>query len=94
MNYALLPPEANSALIYAGAGSEPMLAAAGAWGTLADELASAAESFGSLTSGLVNEAWQGAAATAMAAAATPYANWLSAAAAQACLLYTSDAADE
>ncbi|WP_152315108.1 PPE domain-containing protein, partial [Mycobacterium tuberculosis] len=31
MHYSVLPPEINSALIFAGAGSGPMLAAASAW---------------------------------------------------------------
>lgn len=83
MSFFVLPPEINSALIFSGAGSEPMLAAAAAWEGLADELASAAASFETVTSGLVNGSWQGAAASAMAAAAAPYAGWLSAAASQA-----------
>ncbi len=33
MDYAVLPPEINSARIYAGPGSGPMLAAASAWET-------------------------------------------------------------
>lgn len=60
MNFSVLPPEINSALIFAGAGPEPMAAAATAWDGLAMELASAAASFGSVTSGLVGGAWQGA----------------------------------
>ena len=38
MNYSILPPEINSARIYFGAGSEPMLATAAAWDRLATEL--------------------------------------------------------
>ncbi|WP_152317694.1 PPE family protein, partial [Mycobacterium tuberculosis] len=59
-----------------------MLAASVAWDRLAAELAVAASSFGSVTSGLAGQSWQGAAA-AMAAAAAPYAGWLAAAAARA-----------
>lgn len=55
MNFSTLPPEINSALIFGGAGSEPMSAAAVAWDQLAMELASAAASFNSVTSGLVGE---------------------------------------
>lgn len=80
MNFSVLPPEINSARIFAGAGSTPMLAAATAWTRLADELADAASSFSSVTAGLTNQAWQGAASAAMTAAAAPYAGWLSAAA--------------
>jgi PPE-repeat protein len=82
MNFSVLPPEINSALMFSGAGSGPLLAAAVAWDGLASELDSAAESFSSVTSGLAAQAWQGPASQAMVAAAVPYAGWLSAAAAQ------------
>ncbi|GFG88647.1 PPE family protein [Mycobacterium bourgelatii] len=83
VDFPMLPPEINSARLFSGAGSAPMLAAATAWNGLAEELSSAASSFSSVTSGLVDQAWQGPAAQAMAAAATPYTGWLNAAAAQA-----------
>ncbi|WP_156765021.1 PPE family protein, partial [Mycobacterium sp. 1081908.1] len=83
MNFTVLPPEINSALMFSGAGSAPMLAAAAAWDGLASELDSAANSFSSVTSGLASQGWQGPAAQAMVAAAAPYADWLSTAAAQA-----------
>ncbi len=50
-----------------GCGSSPLLAAAAAWDGLAEELGSAAVSFGQVTSGLTAGVWQGAAAAAMAA---------------------------
>jgi hypothetical protein len=83
MNFSVLPPEINSFRIFAGAGSAPMLEAAAAWDGLAAELATAASSFESVTSGLVNGAWQGAASQAMTAAAAPYSGWLSAVTTQA-----------
>ncbi|WP_141767380.1 PPE family protein, partial [Mycobacterium tuberculosis] len=83
MNFPVLPPEINSVLMYSGAGSSPLLAAAAAWDGLAEELGSAAVSFGQVTSGLTAGVWQGAAAAAMAAAAAPYAGWLGSVAAQA-----------
>jgi PPE-repeat protein len=83
MNFLVLPPEINSARMFLGAGPGPMLAAAAAWDGLADEFGSASSSFGAVTSGLVDAAWQGPASMAMAAAAAPYTGWLSAAAAQA-----------
>src|SRR5689334_23399354 len=83
MNFLVLPPEINSARIHLGAGAGPMLAAATAWDGLADELGSASSSFGLVTSGLVESAWQGPAAMAMTAAAAPYQGWLSVAATQA-----------
>lgn len=51
MNYSVLPPEINSLRMFTGAGSAPMLAASVAWDRLAAELAVAASSFGSVTSG-------------------------------------------
>jgi PPE-repeat protein len=80
MSYPTLPPEVNSALMHAGAGSEPMRAAASAWTGLANELRAAACSFGSVTSGLAGSAWQGPSAKAMTEAAAPYAAWLGTAA--------------
>jgi PPE-repeat protein len=76
MNFSVLPPEINSALMLAGAGSGPMLAAANAWNGLAAELDSAARSFTSVASDLAGQAWQGPASQAMMAAATPYASFL------------------
>ncbi len=83
MEFPVLPPEINSVLMYSGAGSSPLLAAAAAWDGLAEELGSAAVSFGQVTSGLTAGVWQGAAAAAMAAAAAPYAGWLGSVAAAA-----------
>lgn len=84
-NFAVLPPEVNSLRMFIGAGSAPMLEAATAWAGLADELATAAESFSAVTSGLAGQAWQGPAAAAMSAAAAPYAGFLDAASAKALL---------
>jgi PPE-repeat protein len=83
MNFSVLAPEINSARMFSGAGSAPMLSAAGAWDSLASELGSAASSFSSVTSGLTSQAWQGPASAAMVAAAAPYAGWLNAAATRA-----------
>jgi hypothetical protein len=83
MDFGLLPPEVNSARMYAGAGSAPMLAAAAAWNGLATELRSAAASYHSIISGLTSEGWLGPASAAMAAAAAPCAAWMCTTAAQA-----------
>jgi PPE-repeat protein len=83
MDYGILPPEINSARIYAGPGSAPMLAAASAWDGLAAELGSAASSYTAVISELTEGSWQGPASTSMAASATPYVTWMSTAAAQA-----------
>ncbi|ORA12659.1 hypothetical protein BST12_24860, partial [Mycobacterium angelicum] len=79
----MLPPEIISLQMSLGAGSAPMMEAATAWGGLSEELSAAADSFGSLTSNLAGQAWQGQAATAMLAAAGPYAGFLRAAATRA-----------
>jgi hypothetical protein len=82
-HYAWLPPEINSALLYAGPGSAPLHAAAEAWDGLAENLTSSASSFFSVASDLANGSWQGPSASAMLAVATQYVSWLKAAAAQA-----------
>jgi PE-PPE domain/PPE family len=69
--------------MFSGTGSGPMLAAARAWDALADELQSAATSFGSVVSGVTSGPWQGPSAAAMRAAAAPYVSWLTAATSRA-----------
>ncbi len=59
VNFTVLPPEINSLRMFLGAGSAPMLQAATAWNGLAEELATAAQSFSSVTAGLAGQAWQG-----------------------------------
>ncbi|GFG74904.1 PPE family protein [Mycobacterium botniense] len=81
MDFGALPPEINSARMYAGPGVEPMLAAAAAWDDLAAGLYSAAVSSRSVITALVDRTWQGAAASTMAAAAAPYVSWITATAA-------------
>lgn len=76
LDFAALPPEINSARMYSGAGSAPMLAAASAWNGLAAELYATALSYESVLSALAGEEWYGPAAAAMAAAGTPYVAWL------------------
>lgn len=71
VDYALLPPEVNSARIYAGPGSGPMLAAASAWQTLAAELHSTASAYQAAITELTSGPWLGPAAAMMAAAAAP-----------------------
>src|ERR1700758_1970464 len=80
MSFLVLPPDINSALMHAGAGSGPMLSAAAAWDGLASELGSAAQSFSSVTSGLAGEAWQGGASAGVLSTAAQYSGVLGAAA--------------
>jgi PPE-repeat protein len=83
MDFALLPPEINSARMYAGPGSGPMLAAAAAWDGLAADLQSTASSYQSAIAGLIAGTWLGPSAASMAAAAAPYVAWLRSTAVQA-----------
>jgi PPE-repeat protein len=83
IDYAVLPPEINSARMYSGAGSAPMLAAGAAWSQLATEMRSAAASYSSAVTNLTSGSWQGPASASMAAAAAPYAAWMNTTATQA-----------
>ncbi|HSS23852.1 MAG TPA: PPE family protein [Mycobacterium sp.] len=83
LDFAMLPPEVNSARMYSGAGSGPMVSAASAWKGLAAELRSTALSYGAVLSALTDEEWQGPASGAMAAAAMPYVEWMNTTAVQA-----------
>ncbi|ORA80906.1 PPE domain-containing protein [Mycobacterium malmoense] len=75
MDFAALPPEVNSARMYAGPGSGPMLAAAAAWDGLAAALHSAASSYQSEIATLTAGPWLGPASTSMVAATTPHVAW-------------------
>lgn len=79
----MLPPEINSARMYAGAGAGPLLGAAAAWDWLSADLYCTAAKCWSTVSALVGGPWQGAASVAMAAAAAPYLAWLNVTAGQA-----------
>ncbi|WP_156764292.1 PPE family protein, partial [Mycobacterium sp. E3247] len=83
MDFASLPPEVNSGLMYAGPGAGPMLEAAAGWDALAAELDSTASDYSSVIAGLTGQAWSGPSSMLMTAAATPYVEWLSLTAAQA-----------
>ncbi len=76
MDFATLPPEINSARMYAGPGPGPMLAAASAWDALAAELQSTAASYRAAISELTGGPWLGASSAEMTAATTPYLDWM------------------
>lgn len=82
MDFALLPPEVNSIRMYTGPGSGALVAAADSWDTLAAELSSTAEAYGSILTNLAAMNWHGPAAEAMAATSAPYVGWLYATAEQ------------
>ncbi|MCV7079009.1 PPE family protein [Mycobacterium szulgai] len=83
MDFAELPPEINSARIYSGPGSAPLMQAAAAWARLSNELNATAATYEAVIAGLSAQEWQGASALSMAAAAAPYVAWMKATAAQA-----------
>jgi PPE-repeat protein len=80
--FAALPPEINSGLMYAGPGAGPLIAAGAAWDALADDLYLAAAAYGSVVSDL-SSWWLGPSSVSMAAAAATYVSWIGATAAQA-----------
>ncbi|PRI12800.1 PPE family protein, partial [Mycobacterium shigaense] len=78
LNFAALPPEINSGLMYAGPGSGPLMAAAAAWDEVAAELGLAASGYNSTITELTGAPWLGPSSRAMLAAITPHMTWLSA----------------
>ncbi|EUA16871.1 PPE family protein [Mycobacterium kansasii 662] len=82
-DFTALPPEINSGRMYSGPGSGPLMAAAAAWGRLADDLETAATAYSSLILELTGLPWRGPAADAMVASVLPFVSWLSTTAALA-----------
>src|SRR5271157_5283592 len=82
LDFGALPPEINSARMYAGPGSGSMITAAASWEGLAADLRPQAASYSSVVSGLTSDGWRGPASASMAAAAAPYAAWMNTTAAQ------------
>ncbi|KZS62234.1 PPE family protein [Mycobacterium ostraviense] len=76
MDFGAVPPEVNSARMYAGAGAAGLVAAAAAWNGIAVELSAAASCFESIVTRLRTEPWLGPASLSMAAAAQPLVSWL------------------
>ncbi len=83
LDFGALPPEINSARMYAGPGSSSFQAAASAWNGLAAELNSAATGYDTVITRLASEEWMGPASTSMANAAAPYVSWMQTTAVQA-----------
>jgi PPE-repeat protein len=76
MGFGALPPEANNARMYGGAGSGPLVAAAAAWDGVATELNSAATSYQAVVSELTGGPWLGPSSLSMAGAAAGYVAWI------------------
>jgi PPE-repeat protein len=72
----MFPPEVNSALMYSGAGSGPLMAASSAWDALAADLETTATSYQAVVQQLTGGPWLGPSAARMASATAPYIAWL------------------
>ena len=77
LDFAAIPPEVNSALMYTGAGASPLVSASAAYANLAAELSTTASSWESIITNLTTESWAGVGSVSAAAAAAPYVSWLS-----------------
>jgi PPE-repeat protein len=76
MSFMMFPPEINSALMYTGAGSGPLMAAASAWDELAADLETTANSYQAIIAQMTGGPWLGPTSARMAAATAPYIAWL------------------
>ncbi|MEM6105830.1 PPE domain-containing protein [Mycobacterium sp. 050272] len=76
MDFAALPPEITSTLVWSGPGSAPLMAAATAYANLAAEVSTTATSWESIISLLTTEAWTGGGSAAAATAAQPILTYL------------------
>jgi PPE-repeat protein len=83
LDFALLPPEVNSGLMYAGPGSGPMLTASSAWASLSAELHTMAAAYEAVVAALTDGSWLGPAAASMAASSQAQVEWLAGTGAQA-----------
>ena len=83
MTFMMFPPEFNSSLMYNGAGSGPLMAAASAWDELAADLEATAASYQTVLTQLTGTTWLGPSSARMAAATAPYVDWLAGTAGQA-----------
>ena len=83
MSFMMFPPEINSGLMYSGAGSGPLMAAASAWDELAADLEATAASYQSVVGQLTGSTWLGPTSARMAAATAPFVDWLAVTAGQA-----------
>ncbi|GBG39351.1 PPE family protein [Mycobacterium montefiorense] len=74
--FAALPPEITSTLVYTGPGSAPLMAAATAYANLGAEVSTTATSWESIVSLLTTEQWTGGGSAAAATAAQPIVSYL------------------
>lgn len=74
--FAAMPPELTSGLMYSGAGAGPLMAAGTAYNNLAAELSTAATSWESIIATLTTEQWRGVGSAAAAATTESHIAWL------------------
>jgi PPE-repeat protein len=82
LDFAAMPPDITSALMYTGAGAGPLMAAAAGWSNLAAELSTTATQWESII-GTLTDTWTGLGSLGAAASAVPIVSWLTTAAAAA-----------
>ena len=83
LDFALLPPEINSALMYSGPAPGPMLTAAASWAGLSAELHTVASAYHGVIAALTDGSWLGPASASMAGTSAAQVEWLVSAAGQA-----------
>jgi PPE-repeat protein len=76
IDFAALPPEITSSLMYSGAGAGPLMAAATAYANLSAEVSATANQWESIISLLTTENWTGGGSAAAATAAQPIVTYL------------------
>ena len=76
LDFAAIPPEITSSLIYSGAGSAPLMAAAAAYANLGAEISTTATQWESIIALLTSEQWTGGGSAAAATAAQPIITYL------------------
>lgn len=81
-DFAAMPPEVNSGLMYTGMGAGPLLEAAEAWDSLASDFSASQAQHASVI-GSLDGVWLGASATAMQTSAARYLSWITETAASA-----------
>ncbi|MDP7738399.1 PPE family protein [Mycobacterium paragordonae] len=77
VDYGMLPPEINSARIYAGPGPASLVSAAVAWNNVAADFAAAASGHRSVIETLTSGPWLGPASAKLVSSVSPFITWLS-----------------
>jgi PPE-repeat protein len=83
VEYAGMPPEVASGLVYSGPQSEPLATSAAAWQALAADLGATATAMQTAVGNLVGASWTGPTSLSMGAAGEQHVQWLVQTAAQA-----------